>query len=132
MGDAFGHIVDELSANPGVAAVIVTGAGRAFSSGGKLNFLQDRAFNSTPEVNTNTMKAFYGRFLLNMRRLPVPTIAAVNGDAIGAAFSFALSADMRVIAEDARLSLNFTQVCVPCPTPLLCIPCLNHHCYVSL
>ena len=43
-----------------------------------------------------------------MRKLPYPTIAAINGDAIGAAFSFACAADMRIVSDDARLALNFT------------------------
>jgi enoyl-CoA hydratase/carnithine racemase len=45
-----------------------------------------------------------------LRRLKVPTIAAVNGHAIGAAFSFACAADMRIIGEKAKVAVNFTQL----------------------
>lgn len=109
MGDQFEAIIDSLCTRSDVGAVVITGAGRAFSAGGDLGFLQERAFNSTPEENTNTMRKFYSRFL-SVRRLPMPSIAAVNGHAIGAAFSFALATDMRIIAENAKCSVNFTNL----------------------
>ena len=47
---------------------------------------------------------------MSIRKLPVPTIAAVNGPAIGAAFSFACAADMRIIGDKAKCAVNFTQL----------------------
>jgi enoyl-CoA hydratase/carnithine racemase len=73
-----------------------------------LGFLEDRAFHSTPAENTDTMRGFYGRFLLPLRAIPVPTVCAVNGHAIGAAFSFAMATDLRVISETAKCAVNFT------------------------
>ena len=75
-------------------------AGRAFSAGGDTDFLLERAFKSTAEVNTNAMFAFYSLFMVQVRRLKVPVVAAINGTAIGAGFTFALSADIHIIAEE--------------------------------
>ena len=69
---------------------------------GDLDFLDDRAHRSTPEVNTNTMRAFYGLYIQPFTACAVPTIAAVNGHAIGAAFALALAADMRASFFPAR------------------------------
>jgi enoyl-CoA hydratase len=53
------------------------------------------------------MRAFYGLFL-TLRDLPCPTLAAINGPAIGAGFCIALACDVRIAADDAKLGLNFT------------------------
>ncbi len=55
------------------------------------------------------MRNFYGLFLA-VRDLPFPTIAAINGHAIGAGLCVALACDIRVVAREARLGLNFTRL----------------------
>ena len=56
-----------------------------------------------------TMRTFYKLFL-SIRDLPCPTLAALNGPAIGAGFCVALACDIRLVAEDAKLGLNFTKL----------------------
>jgi len=74
MGDAFAYAVDALSTETDeVGAVVVTGAGGAFSAGGDMKFLDARAHDS-PWRNAQIMRRFYERFL-RVRRLPVPVIA---------------------------------------------------------
>jgi enoyl-CoA hydratase len=53
------------------------------------------------------MRAFYGLFL-TLRELPCPTLAAINGAAVGAGFCVALACDVRIASETAVLGLNFT------------------------
>ena len=60
-------------------------------------------------ANRDSMRAFYKLFL-SVRDLPCPTVAAVNGAAIGAGFCVALACDLRVAALDAKLALNFTRI----------------------
>ncbi|KXS18728.1 ClpP/crotonase [Gonapodya prolifera JEL478] len=108
VGDAFREAVATLSADDSVRAVVLTGAGRAFSAGGDLGFLRDR-ITTTPQKNVEVMRQFYDRFL-SVRKLPVPVIAAINGHAIGAGFCLALACDMRVAAKPAKVGLNFTRI----------------------
>ena len=86
-------------------AVVITGAGRAFSAGGDMKFLSDRT-ESDALSNANTMKSFYDRFLC-LRSLEVPTIAAINGPAIGAGLCVAAACDMRICAADAKMGWTF-------------------------
>lgn len=109
MGDAFAEVVASLATDTGdVSSVIVTGAGRAFSAGGDVQFLRDRCAD-TPSRNAAIMRGFYQRMLC-LRELPVPVIAAINGHAIGAGLAFALAADFRIVAEDASLGVTFTKL----------------------
>jgi enoyl-CoA hydratase/carnithine racemase len=89
-------------------AVVVTGKGRAFSAGGDLEFLAERA-KDTPSRNAEIMMKFYERMMI-LRRLPVPTVAAINGPAIGAGLALSLLCDLRVASESANMSFSFTKL----------------------
>ena len=111
MGDEFVDVVRDFQEGPGsdgLGAVVLTGAGRAFSAGGDLGFLKDRG-NDTPSRNSVIMRRFYERFL-SVRRLPVPVVAAINGPAIGAGLALALACDVRVARHDAKMGITFVQL----------------------
>lgn len=108
MGDAVRAHVAALNADPDIRVVVVKGEGRAFSAGGDLAFLSDNAARSEAE-NRAGMRDFYAKFL-SLRDLEVPSIALIHGRATGAGLSFALGCDMRIAAEDARVSANFVRV----------------------
>jgi enoyl-CoA hydratase/carnithine racemase len=110
MGDQFAALVGRLEKSEceGLGAVVLTGAGRAFSAGGDLDFLRARSCD-TPSRNAVVMRRFYERFL-SVRRLPVPVVSAINGPAIGAGLCVALATDVRVAAKSAKLGLTFTQL----------------------
>jgi enoyl-CoA hydratase/carnithine racemase len=108
MGDAFKAEIEVLKQDPALRAVIITGAGAAFSAGGDLNFLRNR-IKDTPEGNVQAMRDFYARFL-SLRDLRCPVIAAINGHAIGAGLCVALACDFRIIAHGSRLAVNFTRI----------------------
>lgn len=116
MGAALASVVERLGRDDGVRAVVLTGAGAAFSAGGDLAMLEDRAragheAPGDPQRARNRafMRSFYARFL-SVRELPQPTVAAINGPAIGAGLAVALACDLRIAARDARLGLNFTRL----------------------
>jgi len=100
--------VDELAADPSVRAVVVTGEGSAFCSGGNTSWIAGEPDASVDRLRTR-MLAFY-RAWLSIRRLEVPTIAAINGPAIGAGLCLALACDLRYAASGAKLGLPFVRL----------------------
>lgn len=106
MTASWGRAMAELRADASVRAVVVTGAGSAFCAGGDLSWIGAEPDASVAELRTR-MLAFY-RTWLSVRDFEVPTIAAVNGPAVGAGLAVALACDLRYAAEDARLGAPFT------------------------
>ena len=92
-----------------VRAVVLTGAGRAFSAGGDLAFLRERQAD-TPYNNGVAMRRFYAGYLERLRAVPVPIVAAVHGPAIGAGLCLALGADVRVAAASTQLGVTFVGI----------------------
>lgn len=85
MGKQFQSAVEAMSnsaKNQEIRGCVITGEGDAFSAGGDLKWLRER-HSRTPMANSVTMVDFYNSFLC-VRNISVPTIAAINGAAIGA------------------------------------------------
>ncbi|KQU70787.1 enoyl-CoA hydratase/isomerase family protein [Phycicoccus sp. Root101] len=97
-----------LRLDPDLAAVVVTGAPPAFCAGGDLSWIVSEPDAAVSDLRSR-MLAFY-RSWLSIRDLEVPTIAAVNGSAIGAGFAIALACDLRYAAADAKLGVPFTSL----------------------
>ncbi len=88
--------------------VVLTGEGKAFSSGGDMAFIEanrKRPASALPAI----MRKFYSSFL-DIRKLPQITVAKINGAAVGAGLCLALACDMRTVLSDARLALNFVRL----------------------
>lgn len=100
--------IGELTEDRSLRAVVVTGEGRAFSSGGNVSWLA-----SEPDAGVDSLRArmlpFY-RSWLSIRRLEVPTIAAINGPAIGAGLCLALACDLRFAAAGATMGVPFVKL----------------------
>ncbi len=100
--------VAQLAADRSLRAVVVTGAGSAFCSGGNTSWIAGEPDATVDELRTR-MLPFY-RAWLSIRSLEVPTIAAVNGAAIGAGLCLALACDLRYAATGARLGVPFVKL----------------------
>ncbi|MDQ1624813.1 MAG: hypothetical protein QOJ49_311 [Actinomycetota bacterium] len=106
MTASWGRLMDRLRGDRSVRAVVVTGEGRAFCSGGDVSWIGSEPGAPVDRLRER-MLPFY-RTWLSVRDLEVPTIAAVNGAAIGAGLALALACDLRYAADDARLGMPFT------------------------
>ena len=98
-------------------ALIVTGAGKAFSSGGDVNWFKEGVSDPSIHLPTEVRRGAEAlhQAIIDLRRIPYPVIAAVNGPAAGAGFSLALACDMR-IASDASFFASPTGGSAPRPT----------------
>jgi 2-(1,2-epoxy-1,2-dihydrophenyl)acetyl-CoA isomerase len=101
--------VSSVSADAGVRAVEIGGAGRGFSSGADLH----AGFDPTPAGHPNVRAALnelYHPIILGVRHMPKPVVAAVNGPAVGIGCSLALACDLIVAARGAYFLLAFVNI----------------------
>ncbi len=94
------------------SCLIVTGAGSAFSAGGNVKDMYNRQgmFSGDPDQVRENYRTGIQKIPLAMQRLDVPTIAAVNGPAIGAGCDLTCMCDIRIASEKARFGETFTSV----------------------
>lgn len=93
--------VTQADENPDVRVVVVTGAGRAFSSGGDRDFLEALGTMGGSEIKETVYANFQGA-IKAVKLLSKPTIAAVNGPAVGAGCELAVACDFRVASSSAQ------------------------------
>lgn len=112
MVEAFIAAVDAANANPEVRAVILTGAGSAFSAGGDVKKMRERTglFGGQPHQMRNGYRYGIQQIPLALDRLDVPLIAAVNGPAVGAGCDLTAMADMRIASEKAWFAESFVKL----------------------
>jgi 2-(1,2-epoxy-1,2-dihydrophenyl)acetyl-CoA isomerase len=111
LGDELLEAVRAAAQDDEVRAVVLTGAGRAFSSGADLRDVSSRE--RTPEGHVDLRSLLndsYHPIITTIRTMPKPVLAAVNGPAVGIGLSLALAADLIVAAESAYLLLAFVNI----------------------
>jgi 2-(1,2-epoxy-1,2-dihydrophenyl)acetyl-CoA isomerase len=105
-------LVDAVKAtgeDAGVRAVLITGAGRAFSSGADLKDAPPVNDDGSPDLYS-VLTERYHPIITGIRRMPKPVIAAVNGAAAGIGLSLALACDLILAAESAFFLLAFVNI----------------------
>lgn len=110
MGE-FVKALDEIERDEEVRVLVITGAGKAFCAGGDIKggtgILRGKTEASLE--TKQTMRIAY-RVIAKLQHMPMPTIAMVNGDAVGGGWDLALACDIRIGSEQARFSVAFTRL----------------------
>jgi enoyl-CoA hydratase/carnithine racemase len=93
-------------------ALIVTGDGRAFSSGGDVNWFKQGVDDPEIDLPSEVRRGaeVLHQAIVDFRRIPYPVIAAVNGVAAGAGFSLALNCDLRIAADSAAFVVAYGRI----------------------
>ncbi|MGH2922526.1 MAG: enoyl-CoA hydratase/isomerase family protein [Solirubrobacterales bacterium] len=95
-----------------IRALIVTGAGRAFCSGGDVNWFKQGVTTEGVDLPSEVRRGaeVLHQAIVDFRRVPFPVIAAINGPAAGAGMSLALSADIRIASDQAFLAIAYGRI----------------------
>lgn len=103
------EVCDQVAADRSVGAAIVRGGGGTFCSGAEREVLARAGEDPADPERFAELGAVYDAFV-RVGSLPVPTIAAVRGAAVGAGVNLLLATDLRVVATDARILAGFTRI----------------------
>ena len=95
-----------------IRGLIVTGAGRAFCAGGDVNWFRRGVTEESVDLPSEVRRGAeqLHNAIVDLRRIPYPVIAAINGPAAGAGMSLALSADIRIASEEAFLAIAYGRI----------------------
>ncbi|MHC1743219.1 MAG: enoyl-CoA hydratase/isomerase family protein [Syntrophobacteraceae bacterium] len=104
--ESFAANVIRLGASESVRAVVISGEGKAFCAGGDLRWAL--GYPGGPSVAFRVLAARFHLAILDIRRMPKPVIAAVNGIAAGGGFSLSLACDFRVMARSSSMRQAYT------------------------
>jgi 2-(1,2-epoxy-1,2-dihydrophenyl)acetyl-CoA isomerase len=101
----------ETSRDDEIRCIVLTGAGRAFSSGGDVREMHSRLQDPGGDHDLgDELRSLYGPLARSIRECPKPVLAAINGTAAGAGLSLALACDLRLAAAGAQLILAFVRI----------------------
>jgi 2-(1,2-epoxy-1,2-dihydrophenyl)acetyl-CoA isomerase len=92
--------------SPEVAGLVITGMGKAFCAGGSLKWVLDQGGDYGAAFHS--LAAYYHQAIVEIKRMPKPVVAAINGLAAGGGFSMALACDFRIMERSAVLRQGYT------------------------
>src|SRR5829696_838722 len=101
--------INVVAKDDSIRALMITGAGRGFSSGADLKEQRGGGEDGLPDLSAR-LKEIYHPIITGLREMPKPVLAAVNGPAVGIGCSLALAADLIIAAESAYFLLAFVNI----------------------
>ena len=102
--------LDQVAAAPGVNVLVITGAGRAFCSGGDVRHMVELKARDAAFKELEPLLELGGAIVTRIAALPFPTIAAVNGVAAGAGMNLAVACDLRFASDAASFGETFVRI----------------------
>ena len=108
--DEFINAKDDVAADPGVKVIIVTGTGSGFCSGNDFSGDTPPPDDMPKSMRMRQAITSQEKQMFDLRRIPKPVIAMVNGPAIGAGLGFCLACDLIVASEDAIFGFGFSRL----------------------
>ena len=93
-----------------IRVLVLTGAGRAFCSGGDVSENMAEEYGGTAQKVSDTFHHIYNGIILQLFNLDIPTIGMINGVAVGLGFDLTLACDIRIGSENARFMVGFTRM----------------------
>jgi 2-(1,2-epoxy-1,2-dihydrophenyl)acetyl-CoA isomerase len=108
-GQELKRVIEVDAADPSVRAVLITGAGRGFSSGADLKAGFEPADDGMPDI-AKELNDVYHPIMVGLRHLEKPVVAAVNGPAVGIGASLAFACDLVLAGESAYFGLAFVNI----------------------
>ncbi len=105
-----GEAIKQAERDDAVRVVVLTGSGRAFSSGADVTEMVQGGGMRTPEDVGKVLRNEYMPMLMRLRTMPKPVIAAMNGPAVGIGASYALACDIRIATPEAYLMEAFVNI----------------------
>ncbi len=100
------QVLSTCAVDPGISGVVLAGKGKAFCSGGDLKWLS--GYKADFGAAFHELASYYHLAIIEIKRMPKPVIAAINGFAAGGGFSLALACDFRVMDRSAVLRQAYT------------------------
>ncbi len=103
------HALDDCAANQDVRVVVITGTGKAFTTGGDTGSFADKATQTPAQIKAHVAQGIQ-KIPLKIAAMDKPVIAAVNGLAVGGGLDIALACDMRFASESARFAETYARM----------------------
>jgi 2-(1,2-epoxy-1,2-dihydrophenyl)acetyl-CoA isomerase len=100
----------EINNNEDIKVLVITGAGRAFCSGGDVSENMVEEYGGSVQKVSDTFHHVFHGIILQLFNLDVPTIGMINGAAVGLGFDLALACDIRIGSENAKFMVGFTKM----------------------
>lgn len=106
MLSSFTETLVSMTKDPDILGLVITGAGKAFCAGGNLRYLSQYKKHRVEPFHT--LAAIFHQGILEIKQMPKPVVAAINGFAAGGGFSLALACDFRVMENNATMLQGYT------------------------
>jgi len=108
MGEELLDCLMHCTRDPDIRALILTGKGKFFCAGGDILSVDDMA--DTRDLSVQKLLSSAIPVASELRKIPIPVIAAVNGPAVGGGFALALSCDLIIAAKNAKFSSQYVML----------------------